>query len=260
MPRETTKACVKPWNEPMVSRTALKKITGVISGSVMRRNRCQALAVAGEQVAALSAYLPQHGRQPGDVGDRAVHCRTITHGHQQVLGTRGRHLRRHVRDEVGLNQSQGRGELRRFCDHGAGLERPLVHGHDDGAIRPSDDLDREHVVADLLHERGLAGGEPVRQSQPQPRTQRVVPGAEDLGADRGERPQPPGDSLARGRSRNVVSDWLNSRAMAPICRSSRSSASTTSDNGLPSSGRLANTSTKQNDTSTVISRVSSVSG
>ena len=51
-----------------------------------------------------------------------------------------------------------------------------------------------------------------------------------------------------GRTTNVVSDWLNSRATARICASSRPSASGTSDSGLPVSGRVAKTSTKEKGT------------
>ena len=57
---------------------------------------------------------------------------------------------------------------------------------------------------------------------------------------------------SEGRSRNVVSDWLNSRAIARICGSARLSASVTSDSGLPVSGRVAKTSTKQKGTCVVM--------
>jgi hypothetical protein len=62
-----------------------------------------------------------------------------------------------------------------------------------------------------------------------------------------------------GRSTNTVSDWLNSRAIACICASVRSSASGTIDTGLPVSGTLAKTSTNANrtvDPRRVISRYS----
>ena len=51
-----------------------------------------------------------------------------------------------------------------------------------------------------------------------------------------------------GRSRKVVSDWLNSRAMARSRASSRPSASGTTGSGFPVSGSLAKTSTNENGT------------
>ena len=51
-----------------------------------------------------------------------------------------------------------------------------------------------------------------------------------------------------GGSTNVVSDWLNSRAIAGITASSSRSASATTASGLPARGASAKTSTRANGT------------
>ena len=80
----------------------------------------------------------------------------------------------------------------------------------------------------------------------------------DLGAAGGERPEPPVGGGVAGRTRNVVSDRLNSRAIARIRASLSPSASGTTASGLPVSGSSAKTSTIEYFCSTGTTAASSV--
>ena len=149
------------------------------------------------QVAALPADLREGRRQPRRVGPRAIDDRAIARGHQQVRRAGRDDLRRHVVEQVGSarsNPSAAASSSRSVtvrpnsggaCSITIASGRPFATRH----------LHGQDAVSDLLRQHRPALGvelDPPGRGEPPPRAERVVSGADDLGAGRRERAQPPG--------------------------------------------------------------------
>jgi hypothetical protein len=151
------------------------------------------------QVTALPANLREGRRQPRHVGPRATDDRAIARGHQEVRRAGRDDLRRHVVEQVGPARIQSERPRQLVAiGHGAPeLRWRLLHHDRIGPSVPTRHLYGQDTVSDLLRKHRPALGvelNPPGAGEPPPSAERIVSCADDLGAGRRERAQPPGRS------------------------------------------------------------------
>jgi hypothetical protein len=150
--------------------------------------------IEAEQVAALGPDRPQVGGELLRIGAGPVEGVQVAHRHQQVGDT--------GRDHLGLKPADGqlrvaqveRGRERRNLAHDRPEDRIRVgHGHRRYLSALGAHLHRQYPAVDLLGEgpgRSVQGQTPGG-GEPPPGPQGIVADAEHLGADGGERSEPP---------------------------------------------------------------------
>ena len=181
------------------------------------------------------------------MGPGPLEHRAVAHWNEQVRGAGRDDARAQPgQAEVGRFEPERRGQRRGVGLHRAERRRRLRHADRADRGPAARNLDRQHLRADLLPERGAAAAAAAIVplcGKPPPGAQRVVPGGEELRAGAVKERSRRSACGPVGGSRNVVSDWLNSPAMRRMSASLSPRASMMSASGLPLSGSRVKTST-----------------